>query len=308
MGKHHPERSRFWQTVDDFYPRAKALRKVFDTRFAEPCEATEERFVWDYWHVPEQYTLVRTPAYHYFEEKLYHHFQDALCLWGQQNLGCQSISPPWLSYYVDGCRQELHADIPHGPFAFVYSLSPWDTRVFKGGETLLLKPEVLSYWSSWSTGRGLESSDLQIKIPALFNRLTVFDPRLPHGVVPVEGTRDPRQARLVIHGWFTEPKPFISAAASNEEEITSFLNDELERLYPRLGQAGSFSGLLSVRLSWSSSRRTPSAQVLMNTLVDLDQPLNEPKKIEKLILKFLTQKKWPAVKRATEVTIPFIFA
>ncbi len=42
-----------------------------------------------------------------------------------------------------------------------------------------------------------------------FNRLTVFDGRYPHGVRPVEGTRDPLRARLVLHGWFTEPSPFF---------------------------------------------------------------------------------------------------
>ena len=42
-----------------------------------------------------------------------------------------------------------------------------------------------------------------------FNRLTVFDGRFPHGVRPVEGTRDPLKSRLVLHGWFTEPTPFF---------------------------------------------------------------------------------------------------
>ena len=46
----------------------------------------------------------------------------------------------------------------------------------------------------------------------MFNRLTVFDPRLPHGVRPVEGVRDPRQARLVLHGWFADPEPFFTGA------------------------------------------------------------------------------------------------
>ena len=46
-----------------------------------------------------------------------------------------------------------------------------------------------------------------------FNRLTVFDGRYPHGVRPVEGTRDPLKARLVLHGWFTEPTPFFEGRA-----------------------------------------------------------------------------------------------
>ena len=42
-----------------------------------------------------------------------------------------------------------------------------------------------------------------------FNRLTVFDGRYPHGVRPVEGTRDPLKARLVLHGWFTDPHAIL---------------------------------------------------------------------------------------------------
>ena len=36
---------------------------------------------------------------------------DALTQYGQERLGCRTISPPWLSYYIDGCEQALHADV-----------------------------------------------------------------------------------------------------------------------------------------------------------------------------------------------------
>lgn len=42
--------------------------------------------------------------------------------------------------------QELHADNPHGPWAFVLSLTQWEGRPFSGGETLILQPHVLDYW------------------------------------------------------------------------------------------------------------------------------------------------------------------
>ena len=41
---------------------ASGLRGTFDQRFGDPRAATEERFVWDYWHVPDQYNLLRTPV------------------------------------------------------------------------------------------------------------------------------------------------------------------------------------------------------------------------------------------------------
>ena len=195
--------------VDGFYKGSRALRDTFDGHFAEPRQAHAMRFVWDYWHVPNQYTLHRTQAASYFEPDAFDDLTEALTEYGQKELGLRSISPPWLSYYIDGCEQALHADVPQGPLAYVLSLTEWDARKFRGGETSIMQPAVLDYWRDFDSGRGLEYDDLFSTIEPLFNRLTVFDARLPHGVRRVEGERDPRGARLVLHGWFTEPEPFF---------------------------------------------------------------------------------------------------
>ena len=174
-------------TVDKFYSHADKMRAEFDANFADPLNMHAERFVWDYWHVPGEYTHLRTPAYNYFSSKLYTAFHRYLVMWGREHLGCHDISPPWLSCYVQGCRQEPHQDKPHGPLAFVFSLSP-KNRKFRGGETFIVKPRTL--------------------ITPDFNRLTLFNPSLTHGVREVKGTFDPREGRLVMHGWFVNPRPF----------------------------------------------------------------------------------------------------
>ena len=204
---------------DGFYPKAKALRSVFKARFANPKHTHDERFVWDYWHVPDQYTLVRTPAYNYFSQKMYLEFHKYLVLWGRENLGCWDISPPWMSYYLDGCEQHLHSDVPHGPWAFVFSLSPWSgkNKSYQGGETMILKPSVLSYWNQFSAIQNRERKSFVDLIDSPFNRLTVFDPRFPHGVTRVSGVQDPMEARLVIHGWFTEPKTYIVGSLNKKK-------------------------------------------------------------------------------------------
>jgi len=63
-----PEAPKHIRILDDFLPSADAaaLREVFDERHADPRRVHEYRFVWDYWHVPGQYTLLRTPAADYF--------------------------------------------------------------------------------------------------------------------------------------------------------------------------------------------------------------------------------------------------
>jgi hypothetical protein len=201
--------SRALVVVDRFAPEARALRKTFDERFAEPRSTRADRFVWDWWHVPGQYTALRTPAWTYFPRRIYESFHRRLVAWGRETLGCHDISPPWLSLYIEGCRQELHGDLPHGPFAFVYSLTNWTKRSFTGGETLMLRDEVLDFWQDFRSVRAVEEQEVLRAIEPRFDRLTVFDPRIPHGVRTVTGTRDPREGRLVIHGWFVQPRPFI---------------------------------------------------------------------------------------------------
>ena len=75
---------------------------------------------------------------------------------------CQTHRPPAAprSCYINGCRQGLHADAPHGPFAFVLSLTRWEERRFSGGETLLLQPHVLDYWRSFDPRLGTELPQL----------------------------------------------------------------------------------------------------------------------------------------------------
>lgn len=42
-------------------PTCSRLRaQVFDERFQDPRHTTEERFLWDYFHIPNQYTMHRT--------------------------------------------------------------------------------------------------------------------------------------------------------------------------------------------------------------------------------------------------------
>ncbi|EFJ42896.1 hypothetical protein VOLCADRAFT_96875 [Volvox carteri f. nagariensis] len=296
---------------DGFLPDADAhaLRRVFDQRFADPRVTHPERFLWDYWHVPDQYTLVRTQAQVYFPEELYNRLEDSLLSYGESQLGCRAISPIWMSYYVDGCvqvrvigvvcgcircggdlyvkscrtegmeanpfpfwlSQELHCDNPHGPFAFVLSLTrDWDEREFTGGETMILKPDVLNYWRTYDPRKGLEMQQLVTRVPAPFNRLTVFDPRFPHGVRQVHGTRDPRKSRLVLHGWFTEPAPFFQGPLdpADAEEV---LNEGLGSLWDALeGISGLITGTLIVRVRISGRNGSvTSLDWLADTLVEV---------------------------------------
>lgn len=293
-------------TVDSFFKEAKALRTDFETRFKDPREPRSDRFVWDYWHVPGQYTTLRTPAYHFFPQKLYERFHNQLVWWGRRNLGCHDISPPWMSCYIDGCKQELHGDLPHGPWAFVYSLTPWKERKFRGGETILLKEEILSYWQGFQSGRGLEEKDILTEVPAIFNRLTVFDPRIPHGVREVEGVRDLLDGRLVIHGWFVQPRPFIEGPLSTKD-LQVAINDLSEDLGHILSEGVDVHGTLSVKFTVTTKGEVTKVSTLSNAI----RHPNGDERIEKALVShiqsFLKNVKFRKQRAQSTVTLPLIF-
>ena len=159
--------------VSNFSRTARSLRASFDERFGEPLKASSKRFVWDYWNIPGQYTLLRAPLSSIFPAKASSQFLDELSAWSQDNLGMTTLSEPWVSCYVEGCEQRFHTDAAHGPWAFVYSLTPSIFfRKAQGGFTRIAKDFAAS---DISTPR--EEPDLFTDVDSAFNRLVVFDPR-----------------------------------------------------------------------------------------------------------------------------------
>lgn len=288
--------------INNFFPHAFSLRDAFESEFSVEKDIRPERFVWDYWYVKNQYKLLRTPAYEFFPKKIYQEFHSQLVQWGRENLGCHDISPPWLSYYIDGFSQELHADVPHGPWAFVYSLSPKQIK-FRGGETLLLKDQVLDYWRSFGLERGHESVDFYEKISPKFNRLIVFDPRIPHGVTPVQGVEDPLEARVVIHGWFVEPRPYVRGSLS-VGQVSQSLQRVLQAWPPSLGP---WHGTLCIQIATAASGRVNQVHTLTNTLKNLEYPQESSRDLVKMILESINNHAFPRSKGSSKITVPFLF-
>src|SRR5215469_11514086 len=112
--------------VDGFLPAEAALqmRRLIDEHFANPqAHRAETHQVWNYWFIPELYTYLRTMPEKVIERERVDGFMRALTQWSLDTLGMTSITWPYLSLYVAGCRQGLHNDSTNGRFAFVYSLT-----------------------------------------------------------------------------------------------------------------------------------------------------------------------------------------
>ena len=291
--------------VDRFAPEAVKLRSTFDARFANPRGTGGDRFVWDYWHVPGQYTALRTPAWTYFPKRVYAEFHNRLVAWGRATLGCHDVSPPWLSLYVEGCRQELHGDLPHGPWAFVFSLTHWRERTFRGGETLLVRDEVLDFWHDFASVRGVEERELIRAIEPKFDRLTVFDPRIPHGVRQVTGTHDPREGRLVIHGWFVQPRPFVRGPL-DARVLGQRIADLTGRLESWLGELP-IAGLYSVAFDVDRRGGVSSVRALSDTTRAPRADERQRKALVRKIREDIADWRFGVQRGTSSVTLPLVF-
>lgn len=296
---------KHWFVNDRFFSRAQSLRDTFEKKFSKKKGTESDRFVWDYWYVENQYQFLRTPAYHFFKGKDYVSFHSQLVQWGRENLGCHDVSPPWLSYYVEGMEQKPHSDVPHGPWAWVYSLTP-RTRHFTGGETFIFKPELLSYWRHFAEEKDREQSAYMDFISPDFNRLTVFDPRFPHGVTTVQGVRDPLQARLVIHGWFVEPRPYVVGGLSTEL-VQPILAELIHSLSDFVGTSGDFHGTMSIRLQVSPQGKVNQIKWLTNTVLSLSGQNKDTDQLIRWLTRGLKLLAFPKARKGSAITIPILF-
>jgi hypothetical protein len=274
------------RVVSDFFDGAVELRAAYEA-LVDPARSDDlRRFVWDLWHVPDQYTYVRTIARRALPGGLVHRLTSRLRAFGESELGCVRITEPWLSYYVSGCRQELHRDTYQGAWSFVYSLTDLARRRFRGGDTLVFPTEA---------GEPDGHGPCQ-RIAPHFNQLVVFDARLRHAVEPVEGTMDPREARVVIHGWFLPPTLLVDGALRiiDVEPVLA----EVSAAFAAMHGSGT-SGALTVRLTVDGSGRVTRVRVVVDTL--LPRPVTD---VAARVAEQLAALRFPAAPGETTITAP----
>jgi hypothetical protein len=187
----------------------------------------------------------------------------------------------------------------------VYSLTPWKGRAFRGGETLLLRDEVLDFWQDFRSVRAVEEHELLRAVEPRFDRLVVFDPRIPHGVRPVTGTRDPREGRLVIHGWFVQPRPFVEGALP-VRALSQKIADLGGALGTWLGDLP-IAGMLSLAFTVDARGRATNVRLLSDTT---RVPLADEaarKTIVRRIRAFVGTWTFGKQRSASTVTLPLVF-
>ena len=288
--------------VPNFFAQANELRACFDRHFADPDHhGGPSHQIWDYWHIPQLYTYLRTEPRRIFPGALMDRFQSSLKDWAWETLGMCEVSSPYLSLYVNSCGQGLHNDSGNGRWGFVYSLTRWEERCFQGGETLLLRDS--SYWGTDAIRRPGAGQGFYDLVPARFNQLLVFDDRLIHGVPPILGNMAPHEGRVVIHGHIREGGVRISGPLADAGH--KIVAQALDYIYARLQAAGQgFHGCLSFRLEIESDGTVARAVRLSDRVYRTSAEDSDPLRMVSELTSFLASLRFPATTDRSVVTMP----
>jgi Rps23 Pro-64 3,4-dihydroxylase Tpa1-like proline 4-hydroxylase len=292
--------------TDDFLPLdlALAMRQDIEAHFSEPsAHRADTHQVWNYWHVPELYTYLRTTPERVIRRDRVDSFVGALQAWSTDTLGMGNVTWPYLSLYVSGCRQGLHNDAVNGRFAFVYSLTR-DQRRTIGGETLVFREgdPFRGKLVEASAGRGFYDV-----FEPKFNRLIVFDDRLPHAVERVEGSMDPIEGRFVLHGHLTESGTITGALPVQvvEAAVSELLRDFGAQ---NAAQTAIYQGPLVLRFSISPRGFVETCEIVVDRVVHPDLGHTDWEPLRTNLIEKLTALKFPPAGGRTTVTQPLAFA
>ena len=142
-------------------------------------------------------------------------------------------------------------------------------------------------------------------MPPRFNRLVAFDPRIPHGVRRVEGTHDPREGRLVIHGWFVQPRPFIEGPLPVEELADRIA--ELPAAISEIAEELPIAGALCLGFTVTAAGKVTTLSILSDTT---RVPSPYEKMRDQLILavaRTVASFRFSKRKGRSKVTLPIVF-
>ena len=293
-------RERF-VVVDDFLSLEDglAMRSDIDTHFSSPERhqpATHQ--VWNYWHVPGNYTYLRTTPEKVIERQKVEAFVEALRTWTAMTLGLAGVTWPYLSLYVPGCMQGLHNDSTNGRLGYVYSLTRNDRQTI-GGETVLVHDRDLFRTLLDRPAAGVGLFDL---IPPQFNRLTLFDDRIPHAVQRVDGSMDPVEGRFVLHGHIGEAGVVAQGGLSPNliQDAVVYVLKEL-----RSGPGKAAHGPLVLSVEIAPSGEVEQVRPIFDRLASNDDA--DLESLRAAATERVQELRFPEASSLTLANIPFVF-
>jgi hypothetical protein len=292
--------------IPDFHPEAAALRAAFDAHFADPVRHVPEiHQVWNYWSVPGHYTYLRTQPEKIIPRPLCDGLFTALARVAFERFGMSVVTWPFLSLYVSGCSQNIHNDARNGRLGFVYSLTNWDQRRFAGGETMIFRDRPFVGGDTVTEPRA--ATDFYDLVPPLFNQLLIFDDRVPHAVPRIEGTMEPHEGRVVLHGHFAEG-PAVAVGALPMAVARAAVTALIGSVRPRLAEIGKgLAGTLNLRVSVRGDGTVEGGQILYDRLLPVAEGAVPAKDAIGAAIAMLRDVRFPAANGATMITFALPF-
>lgn len=284
----------------NFFAEAEELRGALDARFDKPFDDPTR---WNYYFAPQLSVYLRTPPRSVFAEDLFERFIARLGEWSLENLGLVPIGDPTLHLMVNGCSLSLHSDFHNGAYGYVFSLTRWDQRSFRGGETLLMKDGIPSYKKHFA-----HQMTLVELVPAKFNQLLVFDDRIVHSTPTIEGSMDPKEGRIAMVGHIRATGPKVKGSLSGPE-VRGTIAEVLPGLAERIKPHKDVQGTIAARLHVAASGEVTSTVMLSDQLV---VPLTGYAKSEAVaavrseVEKTLASLRFPASSGTSEVTVAIL--
>ena len=287
--------------VDDFLPEANSLsmREDIDAHFADPQHhKPDTHYVWNYWHVPGTYTYLKSVPERVIAREKVEAFVQALRTWAAINVGFGHVTWPFLSMYVPGCSQGVHNDSVNGRLGYVFSLTR-NSRKTVGGETVVFQDRDLFRSSLDKPAAGSAIFDL---VEPRFNRLTLFDDRVPHAVQRVDGSMDPVEGRFVLHGHISEAG-IVAQGALHPDVIREPVFAALEEL--RGGVARDAHGPLVYCIEIGQDGSVKQTRPLLDRLVSPTNDDLDP--VRAAIAERIASLQFAPAPAATRANIPLIF-
>lgn len=288
---------------DDFYPDAHVMRKVIDDHFTESVAGKvpfNQRAIWNYWFIPTLYMYFRAQPWVLMPEPVFEGFMSHLRAFAARQFGLVIPTKPFISMYVNGCGQNIHNDFKNGRLAYVFSLTKWAERKFLGGETFIYhvgdksKERFLQSTGGWGWYDFVEP---------VFNRLALFDDRMPHAVNFIQGTMDPLDARFALHGHMEEPLTvgYVEGGLSGADLSAHY--DPLRNAISSMFQSLSLDGFISAALTVEPSGATSKVDIRCMQLVDTSKESQNIAVATERAKEMLAGAKWPSAASASILVV-----
>jgi len=135
----------------------------------------------------------------------------------------------------------------------------------------------------------------------------VFDDRVPHAVELVEGSMDPLEGRLVIHGHIREAGPIVSGGVSFDEALAAAHRVAREQAADLGDALHCFHGVVTVQVSVQPDGTVVEAHIILDRLQRLRRGGPDIPDVVARLLQRAAELRFPPSTEPATVTLPFAF-